>query len=146
MVEVTGDIWDYYDDGFPIVITTNGNLDSKKNAVMGKGIALQAKKKFPKLPMILGNNIQYNGNRVFYFRDLNLFTFPTKHNWWEKSDIDLIVDSALYLSNGTFNNRIPVVCMVRPGCSNGQLQWDQVKPYLEKNLPNGFTKFIIVNK
>ena len=62
MIEVLGNIWDYYENGFPICITTNGNVSGIGYNVMGKGIALEAKKRFPKLPKMIGDHIRNAGN------------------------------------------------------------------------------------
>ena len=45
MKEVTGNIWDYPAD--IVCITTNGSTTRNGSAVMGKGIALQAKERYP---------------------------------------------------------------------------------------------------
>ena len=50
MKEITGDIWDYHKQGHWIVITTNGTVKSNGEAVMGRGIALQARAKFIQHP------------------------------------------------------------------------------------------------
>jgi len=62
MKEITGDIWDFYEKGFWIVITTNGNVKDNGEAVMGKGIALQARQRYPLLPSMLGKGILEIGN------------------------------------------------------------------------------------
>ena len=33
MLEVKGNIWDYHTEDYPVVITTNGSLNSKKELV-----------------------------------------------------------------------------------------------------------------
>jgi hypothetical protein len=145
MIEVQGNIWDYYEDGFPICITTNGNVSAYGYNIMGKGIALEAKKRFPKLPKLIGDWIKLNGNKVSYFPVYNVFSFPTKHNWWEKSDLDLIVESSarlVWLLNNSHKN-MKKVFLVRPGCANGKLEWSDVKLVLEQDFDN---RYIVVNK
>lgn len=94
MKEVKGNLWDFHNRGRTswIVITNNGNRKGNGEAVMGAGLALQAKKKFPQLPMWLGNRIKDFGNQVYFFGgiDINIVTFPTKENWWESSSVDII--------------------------------------------------------
>ena len=85
MKEVIGDIWDYHDQGHWIVITTNGIVKSNGEAVMGKGIALQAKQRYPDLPKELGQSITFCGNTVRVlgrppFSGYRLVSFPTKHH------------------------------------------------------------------
>jgi hypothetical protein len=60
MIEKTGDIWESSEDY--ICITTNGYINVKGECVMGKGIALQCKERFPEFPKILGNHILKNNN------------------------------------------------------------------------------------
>jgi len=43
MKEVIGNIWNYYNKGNWIVITTNGTIKKNGEAVMGRGVALEAK-------------------------------------------------------------------------------------------------------
>lgn len=57
MKEVTGNIWDYHEKGYWIVITTNGTVKANGEAVMGRGVALQAKRKYQGLPWRLGQEI-----------------------------------------------------------------------------------------
>lgn len=151
MKEVPGDIWDYYEQGHWIVITTNGNVKKNGAAVMGKGIALQAAERFPKLPLELGR-LMGRGSPfwVFPFSEYRLFTFPTKYNWWEKSDVELIKRSVMRLKALSrffsispypeLNNVFPLY-MTRPGCRNGGLDWKDVKPILERYLDD---KYMIV--
>lgn len=54
MKETTGNIWKYHERGCWIVITTNGDVKQDGSNVMGRGIALQAKKQYPLLPFTLG--------------------------------------------------------------------------------------------
>ena len=143
MKEVTGDIWDYYDQGHWIVITTNGTIKKNGACVMGKGIALQAAERFPYLSLWLGSEVSQYGNTPKCSHLKRLLTFPTKHNWWEKSDITLIEESCKQLVEGMKMLDLPVVYMVRPGCNNGQLDWKDVKPILEKYLDD---RYIIVER
>ena len=143
MKEVKGDIWDYYDRGNWIVITTNGTVKKNGECVMGRGVALQAKQRFPELPLKLGQAIKVSGNVPRGFLSLKLLTLPTKHNWWEKSDLVLIEEGCKKLMIDYKVDSLKVVYMVRPGCSNGRLDWKDVKPILEKYLDD---RFIIVER
>lgn len=65
-----------------------------------------------------------------------------KHNWWEKADTSLIEQSTLQLKDffDTIIGGYPTpIYLVRPGCGNGQLDWKDVKPILEKYLDDRFT-------
>jgi hypothetical protein len=141
MKEIKGDLWDYYGrKGFIVCITTNGFLKKNGEAVMGRGCAWEAKTRFPELPKLLGQKIKLFGNNVYELQSKKLWSFPTKHNWWEKADPDLISKSAAQLVSYIENRRIEfglleTFILPKPGCSNGQLDWEDVKPLL-KDLPN----------
>jgi hypothetical protein len=125
------DLWTCQDVNNTIVITTNGCVTNSGKAVMGHGIALQAKNRMSKLPKLLGFHINTYGNWVLYFKEYNLFTFPVKHNWWEKADLQLIRQSAEQLLDHVNEKGFKKVWMVRPGCGNGRLKWENVKPVIE---------------
>lgn len=147
MREINGDIWDYYDKGKWIVITTNGTIKNNGDAVMGRGIALQAKNRFPELPKELGELLEAEGNRLFIYLKKRLFTLPVKHNWWEKADLTLI-ERGIYELGEIYDDCPGMVssdiCLPRVGCGNGKLNWEDVKPILEKYLKDD--RFIVVNK
>lgn len=141
MIELEGNIWDFHKAGFPIVITTNGDFNSRGENVMGKGIALQAKQKFPELPGRIGEHLKKHGNRVGYFSPYRLFSFPTKNSWKQNSDIVLIEQSARHLEIAAGWLNFDRIYMVRPGCSNGKLKWEEVKPVIASYLDD---RFIVV--
>lgn len=141
MIQIIGDIWTYHEYGLPIVITTNGDVNSRGECVMGRGVALQTKQRYPEFPKRLAEHIHKYGNRVGYFKDFNIFTFPTKHHWFEKSDPVLIEQSARHLDLAANWMEFEKIYMVRPGCSNGKLHWSDVEPILEDILDD---RYIIV--
>jgi len=143
MKEVSGNIWDYHNKGDWIAITTNGDVKSNGEAVMGKGVALQAKRRFPELPYELGQAIKVYGNRVILLDGMmkvrKIFSFPVKHHWWEKASLELIKESAENLAAILATSS--VLYTVRPGCGNGGLDWKDVKPILEEYFDD---RFVIV--
>lgn len=144
MKEVKGNIWDYYDKGQWIVITTNGTIKKNGACVMGRGVAKTARDRFPNLDKVLGRAIDRFGNQVFVLNsisDARLISFPVKHNWQEKADLKLIERSCRQLEFVAQKNNQKIY-LVRPGCGNGQLKWDDVKPILDKYLDH---RFIVVN-
>ena len=128
MIETTGDIWEYSGKRW-IIITTNGTIKRDGTCVMGRGIAEQAKDRYPELPKLLGDYIGKFGNKIMPWWNKSLITFPVKHNWWEDADLKLIEKSCQELAE--FLGPSPGA-MVRPGCGNGGLSWSTVKPILEK--------------
>jgi hypothetical protein len=143
MMEIRGDIWKYHDSGNKIVITTNGIVKPDGNAIMGKGIALEAKKRFPELPTLVGEHITNHGNTVGWFAPYRIFTFPTKNNWRDDSSFTLIRTSAFSLLKAVNWLHYSKIFMVRPGCNNGNLKWEAVKPFLSEILDS---RFIIVDR
>ena len=142
MRRVKGNIWDFYNQNSIIAIPTNGTVKRNGEAVMGRGVALQARKKFPDLPEGLGACIKRYGNRVVILdgptKLRKMVSFPVKHNWWEKADLKLIEESAKQLASLCPQEEI---YLPRVGCGNGKLDWKDVKPILEKYFDD---RFIIV--
>lgn len=135
---VTGDIWEQHQSSW-ICVTTNGMLKQDGTAVMGAGIAKEAAERFPDLPKRLGENISKYGNRLFIYRDMRIITFPTKHDWKDKSDLELIQKSCCELMEVALKFGIERISLPKPGCSNGGLSWDDVRPVIEPLLTNTVT-------
>lgn len=151
MREAYGDLWDFVvDNGGILVITTNGTVKKDGRAVMGRGIALEATKRFPYITKELGVLLTDQGNHVFDLGELrigkyevHIVSMPVKHNWWEKADPKLIQRSAFELDQKATEKGWPSVWMPRPGCGNGGLRWEDVKPRIEDILDD---RFIAVTK
>lgn len=139
MHEITGDLWQLYSLPNSVAcITTNGVVGRGGRAIMGKGVALEASKRFPTLSKELGNLIKARGNQTQLLATYRLYIFPTKNHWKDKSDMFLIRSSARALKiYATLNPQITFY-LPRPGCGNGQLDWERdVKPALsEVRLPD----------
>ena len=142
MKEITGDLWDYWmEDDTYICITTNGIVKTNGRAVMGVGIAKQARDKVKDLDLDVGRAINKHGNHVHYLA-MSMVTFPTKNHWQEKSSIELIKRSCEELmimldSLQTDPEEFDVerIILPRPGCNNGGLDWEsEVKPAIENIL------------
>lgn len=140
MKEITGELWDYYGKrGYVVCITTNGTVKKDGAAVMGRGCAKEATQRFPGIDKQLGERLQRCGNNCHALlnpdKKIVTQTFPTKHNWWEPSDLDLIRRSAIQLG-GLASMAVNLIFILpRPGCGNGQRTWAEVKPLLE-DLPD----------
>ena len=141
MKEISGNMFSlvYLKFADAICVTTNGFVKKNGRAVMGAGVALQARKIFKGLDLDLGRLIKKNGNIVqiirsetIYNKRLPVVSFPVKHNWWEKADLELIRKSLEQLQVLTDFNQWSKVILPRPGCMNGKLSWlREVKPLLE---------------
>ena len=146
MIEIKGNLWDH-EDADIICITTNGTVKKNGRAVMGKGCALEAKEKYKDIDKVLGNLITQIGNQAFVvlgtFHRPRIVSFPTKHNWWEKSDLQLIEMSCQLLLDYVNEKDFKKIVLPRPGCGNGLLKWEVVKSILEKYFDD---RFYIVSK
>lgn len=147
MKEVQGYLWNYKADWY--CVTTNGSLTSNGLAVMGAGVAKQARDRYPDLPYRVGKIlVGYKGislrppllafNKQDTGYDRNLVIFPTKMEWTDEfSSLDLIQESAFvlkYLATRRFDE---VFALTRPGCGNGNLRWvEDVKPIIQHILPD----------
>lgn len=117
-------------------ITTNGYVRKDGQAVMGRGVALQAKTKWPDLPARLGAHLQHEGNTVHFFSDLRCYTFPVKAVWDRPALPSLILESAEVLAAWARSCPEERFLLVRPGCGNGQLKWQHVEPLIAPVLPD----------
>lgn len=102
---------------------------------MGKGLAYQFKRRFPK------NNEDYVRachSRVLKVGVLHSFeeggklivNFPTKDKWREKSKIEYIEKGLASLRDLLASGQVPSVAIPPLGCGNGGLQWNDVKPLI----------------
>jgi|SRR5581483_387097 len=152
MIEAQVDLWDEPADAK--CITTNGFIKKNGHLVMGVGVAGQAQSRYPNFPKIAGRAVKNYGNMVLAFHSSTLrtntmfdpveemwyITFPVKHNWYEDADLELIKCSARQLM-GMLNEpgslmkaTFKKVLLPRPGCGNGHLEWEDVKPVIEPIL------------
>lgn len=141
-----------------VVVTTNGIVKKDGLAVMGAGIARSARDTFPGIDKQLGYNLTVWGNHAYHMgtypyrqangKEINLriLTMPTKHDWKDKSDIELIKKSCEELMMIAHMLHLNNIYLPAPGCSNGQLDWEtQVKPTIETRLDDRFTVVVNVN-
>jgi hypothetical protein len=148
MIEVTGDIWKHWASetfGY-IVIPTNGVVKKDGTAVMGAGLAKELLRvQDPEFHFWLGKTITKHGNHTFLNNEEDIFAFPTKHHWRNKSDLDLIRRSArelVYLSHVATRGKI---YLPRVGCGLGGLDWEsEVKPILAEILTED--RFVVVSQ
>jgi hypothetical protein len=138
MKEENGNLWVKNEKGFWVVVTTNGETDSKGRAIMGGGIALQASCRFLSLRKELGELLRRRGNLVFTFPEYKVITFPTKDSPWEKSTLGMIEENTLVLESlQAFLSPLPIY-LPRLGCGLGGLKWEDVRPILSRILDDNF--------
>ncbi len=137
MLSITGhDLWDLSAD--LRVLTTNGFVKRNGDAVMGRGIALEATRRYPGIASVLGNRLRTAGNHV-HLLSPGIASMPVKHLWWDPADPRLIVRSAHELVALVNEHGFTQVVMPRPGCGNGRLDWRDVEPLIAPILDDRFT-------
>lgn len=134
---------------------TNGVIKKGKNgepdrAVMGAGTALQAKILYPGLDILLAQRLAEHGNRLYVFElppvkrealgCLFLVTFPTKYDYKDPAQVDLIYKNSIELSFIADALGWKDILMPEPGTGlqTGGLAWSHVKQSLSV-LDNRFT-------
>ncbi len=137
MKQITDNIWKA--KGNWIVIPTNGYVNKLGECVMGRGLALQAKSRYPKLALELGTLIEMNGNHCFLLRPYHLISFPVKPVWWVKASLELIEHSTKELISLVNKSNEIGILLPLVGCGNGKLQREQVLPILNRYLDDRFT-------
>lgn len=136
--------------GDACLVTTNGMVRKDGKAVMGAGIAKYCRDNFAGVDRILGEKLKSHGNHVHYLGGIwtvtggnvrfMLFSFPTKHDWKDGSDPELIRQSCREMMRLADAYKTGTVYMPCPGCSNGRLDyWTDVRPILERELDDRFT-------
>lgn len=134
MTEITGDLWSYWDQPDSVVcVTTNGIVSTSGNLVMGRGCAFEATQRYPGIARALGTQVLRYGNVPVFIANAEhrLCSFPTKAHWRDRSSILLIKKSAERMIDIMGRNPGYNWILPRPGCGNGQLAWDDVRPVIE---------------
>jgi len=111
--------------------------------VMGKGIALQFKERFPmnfkiyadackKGEMKVGKMLVVKENTLK--GEIFIINFPTKTEWFKKSQYNYIEKGLQDLARVIIENKIQSIAIPPLGCGNGGLNWSKVKSLIEKYL------------
>ena len=144
---VKGDLWDFWELGWKIVVSTNigwgrgllvgeGNRQHANN--MGAGIAWEASRRWPWLPEWLGSHyrarhLQGLEQRPVEHDQLRLIFVPVKplkvddpaYSWNQRASVELIGQQLVWLA--PHKGRIALGFV---GCGNGGLKQGQVLPAL----------------
>jgi len=146
MIEKVQDLFTQIKEPFVATcITTNGIVKTNGRAVMGAGVAKLVRDKYPNCDLVLGTLISQNGNIVqqFLSKPVILVAFPSKNNYINTSSLQLIEQSARQLKVwADQHNQYGTIILPRPGCSNGGLDWSQVKSVIAPILKED--KFIVI--
>jgi uncharacterized protein YwgA/O-acetyl-ADP-ribose deacetylase (regulator of RNase III) len=108
--------------------------------VMGKGIALEFKKRFPEMYKDYTercNRKQVRLGEPYLYPSLfppHVINFPTKDHWRSVSRLSDIVRGLVYLEKYYLEWGITSLAVPPLGCGNGGLEWSIVGPTLAKYL------------
>ena len=147
-----GNMWDEFAHSDLFLITTNSTVKMNGTLVMGRGIAAQAKVRFPGLDKQLGSWITNMNLRDSIYGlavsgmwpNKKLGMFQVKTAWQGSADLRIINKSAEMLekwcATQAFGSELfptgrPIVNMNFPGIGNGRLEYRRVLPLL-KRLPD----------
>ncbi|MGO4294539.1 macro domain-containing protein [Chitinophaga sp. RAB17] len=146
MIEfVTGDFFDYDAD---IRINTVNCV-----GVMGAGVALQFKKKFPKMfeEYLRECNLgRVEIGRPHVWIDQGLFNtspiiinFPTKRHWKKPSEYEYVEKGLAWLRNFLVQYDCKTVTLPALGCGHGGLDWERVKSMIQEYLDDLDNKILV---
>ncbi|MGM9551755.1 MAG: macro domain-containing protein [Clostridia bacterium] len=109
--------------------------------VMGKGLALSFKQRYPEMferyKTACEKHLLTIGKlMLFYEADHWLLLFPTKENWRNPSKLEYIEKGLMKFVQTYAEKNITSIAFPRLGCGNGELDWNDVKPLMERYLKN----------
>ena len=107
--------------------------------VMGKGIALEFKKRYPDMFQAYRDicdrrKLKIGSLMLYYEPDHWVLLFPTKENWRNPSRMEFIEAGLAKFCRTYAEKGITSVAFPKLGCGNGELNWSEVQPVMEKYL------------
>ena len=107
--------------------------------VMGKGLALHFKKKFPGMferYQELCKSDKLHVGALWLWKSDNqwVLNFPTKKHWRNPSKLEYIEAGLRNFADTYARRGIREIAFPRLGCGNGGLNWSDVRPLMEKYL------------
>ena len=141
MILQKGNMWSAFPNSDCFLITTNSFIKRNRSAVLGRGIALEATKRFPELPHLAGQAMSTRTSHLGEYGVIgrvcgNIGIFQVKHHWGEPAKLDLIKRSCDHLirklDTVTSSFRVDLNF---PGIGNGKLAYNDVLPIVSQ-LPD----------
>lgn len=130
MILEEGNMWDVFGKTDMFCITTNATIKKNGALVMGRGIARQARDRFPGIDVVAGKIIvdlyDYYLVHIGVYDNQNLFAFQVKHEYHNKAELDLIRRSSYKLFGKILFCGIERVDLNFPGIGNGGLRREEV--------------------
>ena len=142
MILEKGNMWDVFHKTDVFMITTNPIRRTDGAVVMGRGIALEAKTRYPQLPYDFGKALdllhpeidQSFVGRIGKYDGTDIYFFMVKDHWKDQAKLDIIASSCFYLKSG-FDWQNKRIDLNFPGIGNGKLNRESVL-YLLEDLPD----------
>lgn len=105
--------------------------------IMGKGLALSFKLKYPKYyetyqRQCKEGKIRLNFIKPYQAANKLIISFPTKNHWRDNSNIDNIEAGILHLISFIIYWKVKSIAIPALGCGLGNLNWNVVKPLFVK--------------
>jgi O-acetyl-ADP-ribose deacetylase (regulator of RNase III) len=121
--------------------------------VMGAGVALAFKKKYPDMfkeyvkhckegTIRPGHPSIWKSNDMFS-KGVQVINFPTKDHWRNPSEYSYIVSGLKWLSEYLSNKGDVTVTLPALGCGHGGLDWSIVKDLIKEHLGNSQSKILV---
>ncbi|MDF8317551.1 macro domain-containing protein [Serratia marcescens] len=133
---VSGDFFDFDAD---IMINTVNCV-----GVMGAGVALAFKKRFPemyedyvekcRLDIIRPGFPDVWIQKDMISKQIEIINFPTKNHWKKPSEYHYVDDGLKWLSNYLESKPGKIVTLPALGCGHGGLDWDRVRSMISERL------------
>lgn len=145
MILERGNMWDVFGKTDLFLVTTNPIVRKDGAVVMGRGIALQMKTRFPEFPYAFAHDLQRRKDEAEFDPDTGVVGvfggqlvgfFMVKTHWRDKADLDVIAKSANALRWKAANYRR--VDLNFPGTGNGKLNREDVLPIISMLPDNVF--------
>lgn len=122
--------------------------------VMGKGIALEFKKRFPQLfkdyqLACKNKNIEIGKCWLWknedLFNQINIICFLTKLHWKNDSKYEYIEKGLISLKELVLSNNLDNIVIPKLGYGCGGLDWNKVKSIIYKHLNDSQITWILTN-
>lgn len=132
---ITVKVGDMFDSKMKTLVNTVNTV-----GVMGKGVALEFKKRFPdmyKEYVALCESKQLKVGEPYLYYDLtgaSILVFPTKEHWRSPSKLSYIIDGLDWFVQHYDKLGIESIAFPPLGCGNGGLEWDDVGPLMYEKL------------
>lgn len=121
--------------------------------VMGAGVALAFKKKYPDMfkeyvQQCKSGQIRPGKPSIWHSGDMlskgiEVINFPTKNDWKKPSEYEYVESGLRWLANYLSKREGLVVTLPALGCGHGGLNWDKVKTLIEGYLSDSPHKILV---